>query len=229
MNWLQDILPQIGYGFVCSFWQMALLFGLYKLTVAVYLPEPADRFRFAFLLSVLGSLWFLYTVFLGKPAAEWQVVSSVTQNIPGSFSVFFNQSMYLLGCVYLCLLAFSALKGHFQWKSTIRMMNSAKGKAPVEWRLFTEKYAGLLGIKKKVILNISGTFSPATYGFLKPVILLPASCLTGLSTKQLQAILLHELAHIKRYDYFVNLLQVVIGNLFFFNPFIYWLSIQTRK
>lgn len=229
MTWLSEILPQFGYGFICSFWQIALLFGLYKLTAAVYLPQPADRFRFAFLLSVLGSLWFLYTVFLGKPAAEWQVVSSVTQNTPGSFSVFFNQSMYLLGCVYLCLLSFSALKGHFQWKSTIRMMNTEKGKAPVEWRLFTEKYAGLLGIKKKVILNISGTFSPATYGFLKPVILLPASCLTGLSTKQLQAILLHELAHIRRGDYLAAWVMQVAGILLYFNPFMRQLIREAKK
>jgi len=208
---------------------MALLFGLYKLTAAVYLPSPAERFRFAFLLSVMGSTWFLYTVFSGKPSAEWQVVASITQNMPDSFSVIFNQYMYWLGIVYLCLLAFSALKGHFQWKSTIRMMHSANGKAPVEWRLFTEKYAALLGIKKRVLLHISGTFSPATYGFLKPVILMPASCLTGLSTPQLQAILLHELAHIRRGDYLAAWVMQLAGILLYFNPFMRQLICEAKK
>lgn len=229
MTWLQEILPQIGYGFICSFWQMALLFGLYKLTAAVYLPSPADRFRFAFLLSLLGSSWFLYTVFLGKPSAEWQVAASVTQNLPGSFSIYFNQFMYWLGCVYLGLLAFASLKGHFQWKATSKMMNTGFRKAPVEWRLFTEKYAGLLGIKTKVILKISGTFSPATFGFLKPVILLPASCLTGLSTEQLQAILLHELAHIRRGDYLAAWVLQIAGILLYFNPFMRQLIREAKK
>jgi len=229
MTWLQEILPQIGYGFVCSFWQMALLFGLYKMVSAVYLFAPAERFRFAFLLSVFGSCWFLYTVLLGEPTAEWQGTAAFTQKIPESFSTFFNQTMYWLGCIYICLLVFSSLKGHFQWKSTTRMMKSGNGKAPVEWRIFTEKYAGLLGIKAKVILHISGSFSPATYGFLKPVILLPASCLTGLSAQQLQAILLHELAHIRRGDYLAAWVMQLAGIFLYFNPFMRQLIREAKK
>ena len=229
MTWLQEILPQIGYGFVCSFWQMALLFGLYKMVSAVYLSAPAERFRFAFLLSVFGSCWFLYTVLLGKSTAEWQGVTSVTQNIPVFISTYFNQTLYWLGIVYVCLLGFSLLQGHLQWKATTLIMNSGSVKAPVEWRMFTEKYAGLLGIKSKVILKISGTFSPATFGFLKPVILLPTSCLTGLSVQQLQAILLHELAHIRRSDYLSAWVMQLAGILLYFNPFMRQLIREAKK
>lgn len=70
---------------------------------------------------------------------------------------------------------------------------------------------------------------PMVIGWIKPVILVPVDFFARLSPQEAEAILLHELAHIKRYDYFVNLLQVVIGNLFFFNPFITWLSQMTRK
>ena len=219
MDTLQNFIPQLGYGFVCSFWQMGLLFALYKLAASVYLSAPSERFRFAFFLVLAGSIWFVYTIASGKPSGDWQLAAGFTQHITEFYSALFYQSMYWLGCAYLFLLAFASIKGHLQWKATRKIMKSGQGKAPVEWRIFSEKHAALLGIKKKVILKISGTFSPATFGFLKPVILLPASCLTGLTTAQLQAILLHELAHIRRGDYLAAWVMQVAGILLYFNPF----------
>ncbi len=65
---------------------------------------------------------------------------------------------------------------------------------------------------------------PTVIGFLKPVILLPASSLMGLSSSQLEAILAHELAHIRRHDYLINLLQSMVETLFFYNPAVWWVS-----
>ena len=65
-------------------------------------------------------------------------------------------------------------------------------------------------------------------GFLKPIILLPVGLASGLSTKQLEAILAHELAHIKRYDYAINILQSVVEALYFFHPALWWLSSKVR-
>src|SRR5437016_13902939 len=59
---------------------------------------------------------------------------------------------------------------------------------------------------------------PAVVGWLRPVILLPASALTGLTPLQLDALLAHELAHVRRYDYLVNLVQSVIETLLFYHP-----------
>jgi len=69
---------------------------------------------------------------------------------------------------------------------------------------------------------------PTVIGWLRPVILLPASALTGLSAQQLQAILAHELAHIRRHDYLVNLLQAVVETLLFYHPAVWWLSGRLR-
>jgi beta-lactamase regulating signal transducer with metallopeptidase domain len=69
---------------------------------------------------------------------------------------------------------------------------------------------------------------PTVIGWLRPVILLPASALTGLSAEQLEALLAHELAHIRRYDYLVNLLQTSIETLFFYHPAVWWVSAQVR-
>ena len=70
---------------------------------------------------------------------------------------------------------------------------------------------------------------PTVIGWLRPVILLPASALTGLSAEQLEALLAHELAHIRRYDYLVNLLQTTIETLFFYHPAVWWVSAQVRQ
>lgn len=70
---------------------------------------------------------------------------------------------------------------------------------------------------------------PTVIGWLRPVILIPASALTGLSAEQLEALLAHELAHIKRYDYLVNLIQTAVETLLFYHPAAWWLSAQIRQ
>ncbi len=70
---------------------------------------------------------------------------------------------------------------------------------------------------------------PMVIGFIKPVILMPAAAMAQLSTEQLETILLHELAHIKRYDYLVNMLQTVAETILFFNPFVWLISSVTRR
>lgn len=69
---------------------------------------------------------------------------------------------------------------------------------------------------------------PLTIGWLKPVVLLPVGITTGLSVKQLEAILAHELAHIKRYDYLVNIFQNFVEILFFFHPATWFISAKVR-
>ncbi len=82
-----------------------------------------------------------------------------------------------------------------------------------------------LHIKKAIRLLESEIVKvPTTAGFLKPVILFPISLLSQLPPEQVEAILLHELAHIKRRDYFVNLLQSFAEIIFFFNPAVLWVS-----
>jgi len=69
---------------------------------------------------------------------------------------------------------------------------------------------------------------PAVIGWLKPVLLVPASALGGLSPDQLEAILAHEIAHVRRHDYLVNLLQTVVETLLFYHPAVWWVSRRIR-
>ncbi len=70
---------------------------------------------------------------------------------------------------------------------------------------------------------------PMLIGYFKPVIIVPLSVLTQLSAEQLETILLHELAHLKRNDYLINIIQMVIEALLFFNPFVWLISAICRK
>lgn len=70
---------------------------------------------------------------------------------------------------------------------------------------------------------------PMAIGWLKPVVLLPATMVTGLNSAQLEMLILHELAHIRRHDYLVNFLQTLIELLFFFHPSVHWIGKQIRN
>lgn len=86
-----------------------------------------------------------------------------------------------------------------------------------------------LGVSRPVRLVRSGLVrTPGVVGWIRPVLLMPAGALTGLSTGQLQAVLAHELAHIRRYDYLVNLIQTLIETLLFYHPAVWWISHRIR-
>ncbi|MFL6351516.1 MAG: M56 family metallopeptidase [Bryobacteraceae bacterium] len=70
--------------------------------------------------------------------------------------------------------------------------------------------------------------SPAVVGWFRPVILLPVTALTGLSPQQLEAVIVHELAHIKRLDCFVNLFQIAAETLLFYHPAVWWVNRSIR-
>lgn len=86
-----------------------------------------------------------------------------------------------------------------------------------------------VSITQEVVLAVSDRISvPGIIGMAKPIILLPVSMTTGFSTEEIGAILTHELAHIRRYDWLVNMFQLLIEAMLFFNPAIWWISSQIR-
>jgi len=86
-----------------------------------------------------------------------------------------------------------------------------------------------LGLHRSVrVLESSIAQVPLVVGYLRPVILLPVSLLTNIPATQLDAILAHELVHIRRHDFLVNLLQILIETLFFYHPAVWWLSHRIR-
>ena len=69
---------------------------------------------------------------------------------------------------------------------------------------------------------------PSVVGWIRPVVLLPAAVVVGLTPQQLEALIAHELAHVRRHDYFVNILQMVVETLLFYHPVVWWVSSRIR-
>ena len=78
------------------------------------------------------------------------------------------------------------------------------------------------------ILQSSLIKVPAVVGYFRPLVLIPLSLAAGLPPEQLEAVLIHELAHIRRRDYLVNLFQALVETLFFYHPAVWWVSSQVR-
>ena len=98
-----------------------------------------------------------------------------------------------------------------------------------QWQQRVDALARQLGVTRAVRLGVVDDLpSPVTAGCWRPVILLPASLLTGMPAELLEALLAHEMAHIRRYDYLVNLLQSAIEIVLFYHPTIWWLSNRVR-
>ena len=102
--------------------------------------------------------------------------------------------------------------------------------APPEWEAALQRLARRMGLPRRVRLRASDRAdSPLALGWLRPVILVPASAFLALSTESLEAVLAHELAHLRRGDYLANLLQTLAEALLFFHPAAWWLSRQIRE
>ena len=116
------------------------------------------------------------------------------------------------------------------WRVVRRWRAAASSIIPGDWPQRFSVLCERLGITCSVRLLSSATLAvPVVIGWIKPVVLVPASLFAGVPTAQLEALLAHELAHVRRHDYLVNLLQSALETLFFYHPAVWWVSGQLRK
>jgi D-alanyl-D-alanine endopeptidase (penicillin-binding protein 7) len=86
--------------------------------------------------------------------------------------------------------------------------------------------AGVDGVRLRVVAGLEG--GPLAIGLLRPLVVVPASLATGMAPHMLEALLAHELGHIRHHDYLVNLLQNAVETLLFYHPAVWWLSARVR-
>ncbi|NNE56856.1 MAG: M56 family metallopeptidase [Hellea sp.] len=109
--------------------------------------------------------------------------------------------------------------------ATQRLRRTGISAAPLMWEQKFQTLVLNVGIFRKVALHISDRVNgPMTLGFFRPIVLVPASFFTGLPASQVEAILLHEIAHIRRHDYLINLVQTAIKTILFYHPAIHYIS-----
>lgn len=115
------------------------------------------------------------------------------------------------------------------WLLVRRLRRQHTQPAPDVWQQTVKRLATTLRVSRPVRLCESAIAEvPGVIGWLRPVILVPVGALAGLDATQVEAVLAHEMAHIRRHDYLVNLLQTVVENLLFYHPGVWWVSRRIR-
>ena len=236
-------LQALGYAIFNSLWQVALLWLLVMLINGMANLSAAKKYYVAVTAQFAGFVWFLFTLQFyyaqcntaisslesaGVAAQGYYFYEPVVNNFSSGLTyaiIKTEQLIPYLSAAYLLMLVFLAARLVKALLYIRHIKTTGLSKPGVEWKLFVKRTADYLGIKKAVRLYFSDVItSPLTIGFLKPIILIPVASLNHLSTDQLEAILLHELAHIRRADYIINIVLCVIETVLFFNPFTHLLG-----
>ena len=165
------------------------------------------------------------------PSTAKPLTDQVTRTEPRQSITSFPWQKWAVA-IWLSGVVFFALRFLFDWRASRSLRKYATPLMASETVLWLERFAELkrrIGVSRPVaFLTSAATQVPAVLGVFRPVVILPASMLTRLPPAQVEAILLHELAHIRRHDFLVNLLQTLAETLFFFHPAMWWISGKIR-
>lgn len=246
------LVQSLGWALLHSLWQGLLIYCCLRIVLKLS-GNITSQLKYHLSVAALGGsfVWFINTCIAqyqrlqgitihitqsgADPAATktyalttlpTQTNSSMLNNVITGIEPFFPVlvGLYIAGIAFLLL----RLIVNLAQVSTIR----TKGVTAADhyWTEWIQQWEEKLDISRKVQLFFSERVNvPMTMGVLKPVILLPVASLNNLTQDQLEAILLHELAHIKRHDYLFNIIQTVVETILFFNPFTWLISQIIRK
>ena len=225
MSGQANFLQSLGWAVLNSLWQLALLWIIYHVITGVTRNSKSSlKTSLASSLLIGGFAWFIYTFITAYINGGIDtIISSTFTGTEGNTDVneWFQQSLPIASVLYLVLLVMPFLHfiRNYRYVQIIRRYGLTK--INVDWRMFVKKMSAQMGITKKVQIWVSEfVSSPVTIGFLKPVILVPLAAINHLTPQQLEAVILHELSHIKRLDYLVNLIINFIQTILYFNPFV---------
>ena len=227
-----SFLNALGIAILQSLWQCFLLWVLYE-TIIVAAKNISSKLKHN--LSVVfvfaSFVWFIYTLISNLfiipnnlPEARFTTIDfngNLIHDSLNQVAVFSENAVAFLSIAYLFLLCLFIVKLVNAYSQVQLITKKSLLSAPISLQSFADEVARKIKIPKKIKVWVSENINvPATIGFLKPIILIPLSSINNLTTYQLEAIVLHEISHIKRNDYLVNLFISVIETILFFNPFV---------
>lgn len=237
-------------------WQAAAIAGAYHL-ISVALARRTSQARYILALSSMLAMLAAAVLTFGwemrSPASpSYAAASSAVSNAivsgdfprivaPGGLSAsqtstegthLVNSLPSLMGWIdafwVIGVLALS-VRGLGGWWLIHRLRAEAMPDASEAVTAAFRRIAQALGLEKTVLLRVSDAISsPITVGALRAMVLLPVSALTLLGPDELEVVLAHELAHVRRADFFWNLVQTLVETLFFFHPAVWWISGRVR-
>jgi len=221
-----NFLQALGWAVLNSLWQMAFLWVIFQVILSFGNCRSAFKSKMATVLLSAGFSWFLFTLI-----SHWIIdPNSIKRALLaiGSFQITnaaWNDQLQTFlpyaSIAYLLLLLIPTIQFIRNYRFVQVLRTTGLSKCHVDLRIFVQRFGERMGIHKPVHIYVSDLItSPVTIGFLKPIILMPIAALTNLTQKQVEAVLLHELSHIRRYDYLINLLISFIRTILYFNPFV---------
>jgi beta-lactamase regulating signal transducer with metallopeptidase domain len=237
---------------LCTLWQGLLVWGFLHITLRA-LQGITARTRYLLSCSALAliSLWFadtwisqytslqsvtVYVTNIGHApqAVVAHQVGSTAKATPAtpftSMLPYIASYAPVIVLLYITGLAVMLLRFalHYYQLRTMRYVGVATPPPHISHMLAQAQDA--MGIYRKVTLLLSSRVNvPVVMGAIRPVILLPVATISQLTPQQLEAIVLHELAHIRRHDYLINVVQTLLETALFFNPFVWLISRAIRR
>ena len=218
----------LGWSLIDSLWQMGALWVIYiMLTGNGRRFSSQKRHSLALLGSATGTLIFFISLILNYYSAAYNnsflSLAYFLEKQAGEITMGFMFAEYLvpfISLLYLPAVIFFALRLILQMGVNRNVYRKNLTEAGSDIAQFVSDMSNRSGITRKVTVWISEKVEgPLTIGFWKPVILLPIAMFNNLSCSQVEAVLTHELNHIKRNDYLINIFLSVAEVVLFFNPF----------
>lgn len=229
----------LGWTILHSFWQCALV----ALLLAVVLRSSkklSSNTRYLFACGALVLCFaisvetFVSYLNLARQARVEQTLELLGVELPQVLNAQSHMQQwlaladgYLLWIVNIWLVgcAFLSLRNLVDYLQCVKLQRAHSEIQDGHWQTTVNRLAHAINFPGQVVIRISDAVDvPSTLGYFKPLILIPAGLLTNLSQAQVEVILLHELGHIRRNDYVVGLLQMLLKTFFFFNPMALWIS-----
>jgi GWxTD domain-containing protein len=219
-------------------WQGALL-GAAAWAVLKALPERRPETRYAIACALLAGMAIcpMVTLALVWPPGNAPGVPSLTFIVPASLlaepeRVTQAQASWTLWAVTLWVagLMLMAVRAAGGWLWAWRRQYTDRRPLPQSLLDAGHQLALRMGIRRGIRRFAGARIdAPQVFGWFKPVVLVPLSALTSMPPQHLEAVLAHELAHIRRHDFLVNACQVLVETVLFYHPAVWWLSARVRE
>jgi beta-lactamase regulating signal transducer with metallopeptidase domain len=231
---------RLGWTLLHFLWQGILVAALYALARALAGGRMSARGRYAIACAALKATtaapavtyWWLGTsghaAPIGDPAGPGarQLASGAAYS---PFTDPWQQAMPAIVTAWFVGAAGCSLRLLMGFISVAALRRSPHEPVLTEWQHILDRLIDRMQVSRPVrLLPTDRVDSPSVIGWLRPVILAPVGVLSGLAPQQVEALLAHELAHVRRHDYLVNVLQGIAESLLFYHPAVWWISNQIR-
>jgi bla regulator protein blaR1 len=235
--------PSLGWALVHFVWQGALIgCATAVLLVALRNARPERRYAVACLALLLCVAWpavdFVTMLLDDRDVTAARMLplasapAAVLRDAVGLFAWLQQRLDWIVGAWVACAAAFGlrmALGLVWVGRASHGRAAAAHSNEERVWQTKLAQLAARCGIDRSVRLRIVDSLaSPVTAGCWRPIVLVPAALVTGMPPQLLEALLAHELGHVRRHDYLVNLMQTVIEALLFYHPAVWWISRRIR-